>query len=59
MAEGGEEIPLLDITKGEDDVDEEGEKTVSIVHQQSTSIDQGYLGYSEYMAERRRNFIWK
>ena len=52
-----EEIPLLDITKGSDDVDEEGEKPYQSTST-STSIDQGYLGYSEYMAERKR-FQWE
>ena len=53
MAEG-ETIPLLDVTKGEDDDEDEEGGTPYQSTSTSTSIDQGYLGYSEYMAERKR-----
>ena len=45
-----EDIPLEDIPKGSDNDDnDDGGGTNT-----STSIDEGYLGYSEYIAERKR-----
>ena len=45
-----EDIPLEDLPKGEDDEENDDVYGPST----STSIDRGYLGYSEYMAERKR-----
>ena len=57
MAEGGY-LPLEDLPKGDDDDndddDDDGNDTFYQRSNTSTSIDQGYLGYSEYMAERKR-----
>ena len=54
MAEGGdislEELPKVD----DDDNDDDNDETFYHSPNTSTSVDQGYLGYSEYMAERKR-----
>ena len=47
-----EDLPLEDLPKDDDNDDEDN--TIYQGSSTSTSIDQGYLGYSEYMAERKR-----
>ena len=55
MAEGGdillEDLPKVDDNDNDDD---DGDDTFYQSPNTSTSVDQGYLGYSEYMAERKR-----
>ena len=46
------DIPLEDLPK--DDDNDDGDDTFYQSPNTSTSVDQGYLGYSEYMAERKR-----
>ena len=57
MAEAGD-IPLEDLQKGDDDDndddDDDDDDTFYQSPNTSTSVDQDYLGYSEYMAERKR-----
>ena len=54
MAES-EDISLEDLPKvDDDDDDDDDDNTFYQSPNTSTSVDQGYLGYSEYMAERKR-----